>query len=90
MRGGCAKRGFVDGRERICSSKAIGELQYRHLPLLIGGVTLTVIQHGALRGMSAQQAEVLADEAKRDFVENAERRDCYYVFRYLYRAGDSL
>ena len=90
MRGGCAKRGFVDVRERVCSSKAIGELQYRNLPLLIGGVTLTVIQHGALRGLSAQQAEVLADEAKLDFVESAEGRDYYYVLRYLYRAGASL
>ena len=84
--------GFVDVRERVfkwpigggragtAEEKAIGELQLRNIPLLIAGVTATVIQHGGLRGMSAQQVEALADEAKRDVVENADRHGYYERF----------
>ena len=84
--------GFVDVRERVfkwpvggvrgCTreEKAIGELLYQDLPMLIEGVTATVIGHGGLRGMNAQQALTLADEAKHDVAENADRRGYYMHF----------
>lgn len=83
--------GFVDVRERAfrwpvgggrasSQEKAIGNLQYQNLPLLIGGVTETAIQHGDLRGLTAQEARVLADEAKRDVVENADKHGFCMLF----------
>ena len=86
------KAGFVDVRERVfewpvgggragtAEEKAIGELQCGNLPLLIGEVTATAIQRGDLRGINAQQAEALADAAKRDVVENADRHGYYMHF----------
>ena len=50
------------------------------MQLLVGGVIATAVQHGDLRGMTAQQAQALADEAKRDVVDNADRHDYYMVF----------
>ena len=35
-------------------TRQLGSYGVEYLPLLIGGVTATVIQHGALRGMGAQ------------------------------------
>lgn len=84
--------GFTDVRERVFEwpvgsarastkeEKAIGDLQYQNLQLLIGGVTGIAVQHGYLREMSAQQAQALADEAKRDIVENADRHGYYMHF----------
>ena len=84
--------GFVDVRERVFrwpvgggrarsrEEKTIGDLQYQNLPLLIGGVTETAIQHGDLHGLTAQEARALADEAKRDVVENADRHGFYMHF----------
>ena len=84
--------GFIDVRERIFTwrvgsgrahtekDKAIGDLLYRNLQVLIGGVTMTAIQHGGLEGMTDQQALALADEAKRDIVENADMRGYYMHF----------
>ena len=84
--------GFTDVRERVFKwpvgsarastqdEKSIGDLQHQNLPLLIGGVTATAIRHGDLRGMSAQQALALAEEAKRDVVENADRHGFYMHF----------
>ena len=68
------------GRARSREEKAIGDLQYENLPLLVGGVTAMAIQRGDLGGMSAQEARDLADEAKRDGVENADRYGYYMHF----------
>jgi len=84
--------GFTDVRERVFKwpvgsarastqeEKVIGDLLYQNLQVLIGGVTRTAVQHGDLRGMTAQQAQALADEAKRDVVENADRHGYYMHF----------
>lgn len=65
--------GFTDVRERVFKGpvgggkastqqeKAIGDLQSQNMQLLIGGVTATAVQHGGLRGMTAQQVQALAD-----------------------------
>jgi len=84
--------GFTDVRERVFKwpvssarastpeEKAIAELLYQNLQVLIEGVTGTAVQHGDLRGMTAQQVQALADEAKRDVVENADRHGYYMLF----------
>ena len=84
--------GFTDVRERVFKwsvgsarastqeEKAIGDLQYQNLQVLIGGVTGMAVQRGSLPGMTAQQAYTLADEAKRDVVENADRHGYYMHF----------
>jgi len=84
--------GFTDVRERVFKwpvssarastpeEKAIADLLYQNLQVLIEGVTGTAVQHGDLRGMTAQQVQALADEAKRDVVENADRPGYYMLF----------
>ena len=84
--------GFTDVRERVWKwpigskrastekEKALGELQYQNMQALIPGVTATAIKHGDLREMSEQEALDLAEEAKRDVVENADRRGFYMQF----------
>ena len=84
--------GFVDVRERVFKwpiggarantqeEKAIGVLQYRNLQALIGGVTDTAVEHCHLPEMTAQRARMLADEAKRDIVENSDRHGYYMHF----------
>lgn len=84
--------GFTDVRERVFNwpvgtakastpeEKAIGELQNQNLQVLIGGVTGTAVQHGDLPGMTAEQAHTLADEAKRDVAENADKHGYYMHF----------
>ena len=84
--------GFTDVRERVFKwpvgsarastkeEKAIGDLQYQNLQVLVEGVTGIAIQHGYLREMNAQQARALADEAKRDIVENADKHGYYMHF----------
>ena len=84
--------GFADVRERVFKwpvgsaragspeEKAIGDLQYQSLQEVVTGVTRTAVQHGELRGMTAQQAEALSDEAKRDILENADRRGYHMHF----------
>ena len=84
--------GFTDVRERVFKwpvgsarastkeEKAIGDLQYQNLQVLVEGVTGIAIQHGYLRGMNAQQARAQADEAKRDIVENADKHGYYMHF----------
>ena len=83
--------GFTDVREKVFKwpvgsgrassqeEKTIGDLQSQNMQLLVGGVTATAVQHGDLRGMTAQRAQALADEAKRDVVDNTDRHD-YYMF----------
>ena len=84
--------GFTDVRERVFEwpigsarataqeKKAIGDLQQQNLPVLIEGVTRTALQHGGVPGMTAQELQTLADEAKRDVVENADRHGFYMHF----------
>ena len=84
--------GFVDVRERVFQwpvgsaransedGRTIGDLQKQNMPMLIEGVTGTAVEHGGLPGMSAQQVQALADEAKRDVVENADRHGYYMHF----------
>lgn len=60
--------------------KAVGDLLYQNLQVLIEGVTATAVRHGDLRGITAQQARALANEAKRDVVENADRHGYYMHF----------
>lgn len=84
--------GFTDVRERVFKwpvgsaragspeEKAIGDLQYMSLQEVVAGVTTTAVQVGELRGMAAQEAEALADEAKRDVLENADRRGYHMHF----------
>ena len=84
--------GFTDVRERVFKwpvgsgrasneeEKAIGDLQYQNVQGLIGSVTGTAVQHGYLQQLTTQQALALADEAKRDVVENADRRGFYMHF----------
>ncbi len=84
--------GFTDVRERVWKwqvgskrastekEKAVGALLYENVPMLIGGVTATAVKHGNLWGMSEQEALDLAEEAKRDVVENADRRGYYMHF----------
>lgn len=93
--------GFVDVRERVFKwpvgsgrastkeEKEIGELQYRNVQDLIGGVTETAVRHGHLPGMTAQQARRLADEAKRDVAVNADRHGYFMHFAtYVGQAPD--
>ena len=84
--------GFTGVRERVSKwpvgsarastpeEKAIGDLQYQTLQLSVGSVTRTAVQHGDLPGMTAQQAQASADEAKRDVVENADRHGYHMYF----------
>ena len=84
--------GFTDVRERFFNwpvgsarartqeEKTIGDLQIQNMLLLIEGVTQTAIRDGHLRGMTTQQVQALADEAKRDIVENADRHGYYMPF----------
>lgn len=67
-------------RATIPEEKAIADLLYQNLQVLIEGATGTAIQHGDLRGINAQQAQALADEAKRDVVQNADRHGYYMHF----------
>ena len=84
--------GFTDVRERVwkwsMSSKIestekekenpLGALMYQNMLVLIESVMATAVGHGDLLGMSEQEALDLAEEAKRDLLENAERRG-YYI-----------
>ena len=84
--------GFTDVRERVFKwpvggaragteeEKAIGDLQYQNLQVLIEGVTGMAVQHGYLRETNKQMARALADEAKRDVVENSDKRGYYMHF----------
>ena len=84
--------GFTDVRERVwkwpmCSGmavtekeKALGDLAYQNLQVLIPGITATAIKHGDLPGLSEQEALDLAEAAWRDVVENGERRGFYKHF----------
>ena len=84
--------GFIDVRERVFKwpvgsarantkeEKAIGDLLYQNLQVLIEGVTTIAIQHGHLGELNAQQAQAQADEAKRDVVENADKHGYYMHF----------
>lgn len=84
--------GFTDVRERVFKwpvgstrastreDRAIGDLQYQNIPLLVASVTGTALQHSDLGGMTAKQALVLTDETKRDVVENADRHGYYMHF----------
>ena len=88
--------GFMDVRERVWKwpvgtnrvntekEKALGALMSQNLPVVIEGVTATAVAHGGLRGMSEQEALDLAEEAKRDLMENADRG--YYVLVATYVA----
>ncbi len=81
--------GFMDVRERVWKwplgthrvntekEKALGALMSQNWPVVIEGVTATAVEHGSLRGMSEQEALDLAEEAKMDLRENADRG--YYV-----------
>ena len=83
--------GFMDVRERVWKwpvgtngastekEKALGALMSQNLLVLIGGITATAVEHGALPGMSEQDALDLAEEAKRDVMENADRRGYYLL-----------
>ncbi|KAL6716689.1 hypothetical protein ACLMJK_006257 [Lecanora helva] len=84
--------GFVDVRERVFKwpvgvarastheEKAIGNLQYQNVQVLIGGVTNTAVQHDDLSNMTAQQAQTLAEEAQLDVTENSVRHGYYMHF----------
>lgn len=84
--------GLTDVRERVFrwpvgsarastkEEKAIGDLQYQNLQVLIEGVTGMAIQRGYLGEMNAQQVQAQADEAKRNIVENADKHGYYMHF----------
>ena len=84
--------GFSNVRERIFKwrlggarastqeEKAIGEMNYRNIPTLIGSITEAAVKNGDIKGMTDQQALVLADEAKRDIEENADTHGYHMHF----------
>lgn len=84
--------GFMDVRERVWrwpigssvasteKEKALQQLSWQNLLVFITGVTATAIKHGDLPGLSKKEALDLAEEAKRDVVENADRRGFYMNF----------
>lgn len=87
--------GFTDVSERVYKcwvgtkrantekEKAVGALTSQNILVFIEAVTATMVQHGNLVGMSAQEALGLAEEAKRDLLENADRKG-YYMFLAAY------
>lgn len=89
--------GFTDVRERVWKwpmgskrantekEKALGSMFSQNLLVVIGGLTATLVEHGGLRGISEQEVLDLAEEAKRDLMENADRRG-YYTLMATYVA----
>ena len=87
--------GFTDVSERVWKcllgtkradtekEKAVGALMSQNILGLIEGVTATMVQHGNLGVISEQEALDLAGEAKRDLLENADRKG-YYMFLATY------
>lgn len=84
--------GFVDVRERVFKwpvgsarattvlDRTIGDMLYRNLQVLIGGVTETAVQNNDLHRMSAEQAYALAEQAKCDVAQNSDRHGYYMHF----------
>ena len=84
--------GFTNVREQVwkwsMSSKIastekekenpLGALMYQNMLALIEGVMATAVGHRGSLGMSEQEALDLAEEAKRDLLENADKRG-YYI-----------
>ena len=70
-------------RAKTEKEKALGALLCQNLPVMIEGATATAIEHGDLGGMSEQEALDLAEEAKRDVLENADRNG-YYILLATY------
>ncbi|KAL6712831.1 hypothetical protein ACLMJK_009543 [Lecanora helva] len=66
------------GRARTADEAAIGEMQVQNMQALVGNVTETVVRKGGLLGeITAEQARKLAEEARRDVVENADVHGYY-------------
>ena len=87
--------GFTDVSERVWKywvgtkrantekEKALAALMSQNILVFIEGIMATMVQHGDLLGMSEQEARDLAEEAKRDLLENADRKG-YYMFLATY------
>ena len=89
--------GFTDVREQVWKwsmsrkiestekekENPLGALMYQNIMMVIEGVMATAVGHGDLLGMSDQEALDLAEEAKRDMLENADKRG-YYILEATY------